>query len=268
MTRVCSMVLGPIVPRTSHKRSAKREHNIIPLLTNQRQIADRFDRFCTTKSEAAPNAPYKYFGLEFGRDCRCGNKFQWGGVDGSYAMRPEGQCDKTCNGDSTERCGGANRIDLWQNESWKPKPTPRPNPPGRGPRPQYPPQWPGDGVDEPYFPPDSKYGYNNGKPPVGKPPAGKPPVGKPPVGKPPAGKPPVGKPPAGKPPGYKPNGQKPKPRPGNGGYPTNVKRPGKHQVKASKGQHKANKQPGRKADGKGYPTNPAVKRWLGRLNVW
>jgi hypothetical protein len=130
-------------------------------------------------------------------------------------------------------------------------------------------------VDEPYFPPDSKFPNNNGKPPGGKPPAGKAPAGKAPAGKAPAGKAPAGKAPAGKapagkapagkPPGHKPSRPKPKPKPGKGGNPTNVNHPGEQHVRPVNGQHKADKQPGRKADGKGFPT---PKRWLGRLFRW
>jgi hypothetical protein len=69
-------------------------------------------RFCTTKTAQTPNAPYRYFGLESGRDCRCGNTFK-------HATAP-GTCTSRCTGNQSQRCGGANSLDVWQNEDWSP----------------------------------------------------------------------------------------------------------------------------------------------------
>ncbi|OAL05988.1 hypothetical protein IQ06DRAFT_332348 [Phaeosphaeriaceae sp. SRC1lsM3a] len=116
----------------------------------------------------------------------------------------------------------------------RPPPRPSPRPPVRGPRPQHPPQWVGDGVDPPYFPPDSKYG--NGKQPGspndgqnGKPPAG----GRPPVGNPPGGK-------ASTSTEYQPSG-------------------------GNNGEYNANTPPSGGSDGKGYPTVPIERR---RFRWW
>ncbi|KAH7406026.1 hypothetical protein DE146DRAFT_431336 [Phaeosphaeria sp. MPI-PUGE-AT-0046c] len=145
--------------------------------------ADDDDRWCTEKTSRTPNAPYKYFALEFGRDCRCGNNYRY------TPIKKTGECKTACSGDRTQQCGGANRVDVWHNEDWTPTPRPQPRPPIGGTRPQHPPQWVGDGVDPPYFPPDTKYGHgkkpgaphggHNGKPPAG----GRPPKGNPPGGK-------------------------------------------------------------------------------------
>lgn len=50
---------------------------------------------------------YSYFGVEYGKECYCGNSFS-----GSPAAQ-EGDCSFLCPGNSTEFCGAGNRINVW-----------------------------------------------------------------------------------------------------------------------------------------------------------
>lgn len=63
-------------------------------------------------SDQVPDAPYKYFGLEFGRECHCGNTF-------NHPLEIEnGECDVPCAGDNTQACGGRNRMNVFENEDY------------------------------------------------------------------------------------------------------------------------------------------------------
>ncbi|KZM19605.1 hypothetical protein ST47_g9108 [Ascochyta rabiei] len=67
--------------------------------------------FCTTTT----GGPYRYFGLEAGTQCRCGNDFQHSAtpLDGSATG-----CETPCSGDATQRCGGINRISVYANNDF------------------------------------------------------------------------------------------------------------------------------------------------------
>ncbi|KAF1366019.1 hypothetical protein EJ07DRAFT_27519, partial [Lizonia empirigonia] len=56
--------------------------------------------YCTIE---APLGPYKYFGIEFGSDCYCGNTFQHEAIPYDNTMT---SCNISCTGNSTEQCGG------------------------------------------------------------------------------------------------------------------------------------------------------------------
>ncbi|KAA8614599.1 BglX Beta-glucosidase-related glycosidase [Pyrenophora tritici-repentis] len=64
--------------------------------------------FCKIPSAAGPDAPYKYFGIEFGRDCRCGTNFLHDPIFST-------QCNTTCLLNPAQLCGGQNVMDLWLN---------------------------------------------------------------------------------------------------------------------------------------------------------
>jgi hypothetical protein len=72
------------------------------------------NRFCTTKSAEAPDAPYRYFGIESGLDCQCGNSFKH-----TFELKV-GECNIACSGNNAQSCGGVNRIDVWENSEWLP----------------------------------------------------------------------------------------------------------------------------------------------------
>ena len=58
---------------------------------------------CTSSCKAAGHT---LAGLEFGRECFCGDT-----IDNNATTTEEG-CDMPCTGDRTEFCGGADRLDL------------------------------------------------------------------------------------------------------------------------------------------------------------
>jgi hypothetical protein len=51
----------------------------------------------------------KYFGVEYSSQCFCGNVLQ-----GGYPKTPDGDCNYTCAGNSSEMCGGFWRLGLYQ----------------------------------------------------------------------------------------------------------------------------------------------------------
>ena len=83
----------------------------------QRALAADFkgDDNMTVEMCAAYCASYQYFGLEYGRECYCGN--QRGG--GSVAA-PDSDCSFACAGDVTEKCGAGWRLDVYTNDNYTP----------------------------------------------------------------------------------------------------------------------------------------------------
>jgi len=53
-------------------------------------------------------AGWKYFGVEYGRECYCGNSF---GAGSATVIAT--QCSFLCPGDSTEFCGAGNRLSIY-----------------------------------------------------------------------------------------------------------------------------------------------------------
>lgn len=67
-------------------------------------------------------AGYTYFGLEFGRECFCGNEY----TDAAVATE---DCYMRCSGDSSQLCGGKDRIAVYDSSPLQPEPqTPTPTP--------------------------------------------------------------------------------------------------------------------------------------------
>lgn len=54
-------------------------------------------------------AGFKYAGVEFGQECYCGNTWARANI-----WVDDGTCDMPCNGNSSETCGGGDRIDLYE----------------------------------------------------------------------------------------------------------------------------------------------------------
>lgn len=57
------------------------------------------------------NAGYEYAGVEYGRECYCGNSILAPGSPASSG------CNMACTGDRSELCGGPNRLNLYQTTS-------------------------------------------------------------------------------------------------------------------------------------------------------
>ena len=60
----------------------------------------RCKKNCITRS-------YKYAGVEFSKECFCGN-------DRPKIPAPETDCSMACAGDKSEKCGGGNRINVYE----------------------------------------------------------------------------------------------------------------------------------------------------------
>lgn len=57
--------------------------------------------YCTTKG-------FGYAGTEYSQECYCGSS-----LAAAAASAPEGDCSMACSGDSTQPCGGPNRLTLF-----------------------------------------------------------------------------------------------------------------------------------------------------------
>ncbi|KAK1239930.1 hypothetical protein MKX08_007372 [Trichoderma sp. CBMAI-0020] len=80
--------------------------------TDARALANFMDTTNKTVAnciEACKANSYIYAGLEYGGECWCDNSF----ANGSLPA-PIGDCGMTCNGNSTEFCGGPNRLNVYQ----------------------------------------------------------------------------------------------------------------------------------------------------------
>ncbi|KAF8850327.1 WSC-domain-containing protein [Acephala macrosclerotiorum] len=79
--------------------------------TNMRalSLSSYYDDAMTVEKCAANCAAYTYFGVEYSRECYCGNTINSGSVPA-----PIGDCSFPCLGNGAEQCGGSNRLDLYQ----------------------------------------------------------------------------------------------------------------------------------------------------------
>ena len=62
----------------------------------------------TLESCAANCTSFSYFGVEYGRECYCGNLFNSGS-----AAAPATDCSFPCGGDGKELCGAGNRLSVY-----------------------------------------------------------------------------------------------------------------------------------------------------------
>lgn len=78
--------------------------------TSERTLSSKsyYDDKMTVQKCAAACKAYDLFGLEYGRECYCGNKTRTGSV-----MVPNNECNFTCPGNKAQSCGGSNRLDLY-----------------------------------------------------------------------------------------------------------------------------------------------------------
>lgn len=56
---------------------------------------------------------YQYFGVEYGRECYCGNT-----RDAESVTAPDAECSFACAGDATQTCGAGMRLDLYINDAY------------------------------------------------------------------------------------------------------------------------------------------------------
>jgi hypothetical protein len=57
-------------------------------------------------AEHCSNSNYSFFGVEYGRECWCGDSLP-------TTPAPESECSFTCAGDDTQVCGAGDRINVW-----------------------------------------------------------------------------------------------------------------------------------------------------------
>lgn len=77
--------------------------------------AELKDDDMTVERCAAFCNPYKFFGLEYGRECYCGIVQNAKSVSASAS-----DCDMPCEGDSAQTCGGGQRLSLYKTVGWSP----------------------------------------------------------------------------------------------------------------------------------------------------
>ena len=59
-------------------------------------------------------AKYTYFGVEYSGECYCGNIINKGSALVAGKTPDDTQCNMKCNGNSTELCGGPNRLNMYK----------------------------------------------------------------------------------------------------------------------------------------------------------
>ncbi|KAK3329358.1 glyoxal oxidase-like protein [Apodospora peruviana] len=72
----------------------------------------------TLQSCRAFCSAYTYFGVEYARECYCGNSFSAGAV-----TRPTSECSMTCAANPFQYCGAGNRLSVYIKDGTAPPPT-------------------------------------------------------------------------------------------------------------------------------------------------
>lgn len=68
---------------------------------------------------------YQYAGVEYGRECWCGNSLNWAGDSGATPGKnltettAGAQCNFICPGNSSEYCGSGSKLSLFWFDSVK-----------------------------------------------------------------------------------------------------------------------------------------------------
>ena len=52
---------------------------------------------------------FRYYGVQYTNQCFCGNN-----LHGDLKMMPESQCNQVCPGDASQKCGAADRMNLYE----------------------------------------------------------------------------------------------------------------------------------------------------------
>ncbi|KAF2652395.1 heme peroxidase [Lophiostoma macrostomum CBS 122681] len=72
--------------------------------------AASYDDAMTVEKCAAACTQFQLFGLEYGRECYCGNT-----LDASSVIAGLSDCSMACSGNSNQRCGAASRLSTYKN---------------------------------------------------------------------------------------------------------------------------------------------------------
>ncbi|KAK5197016.1 hypothetical protein LTR92_002954 [Exophiala xenobiotica] len=71
------------------------------------------DNSITLQTCASNCTQYRYFGVEYGRECYCGNTLAAGSAPAN-----DGRCNMGCAGNSSVLCGGPSGLTLYSNTQW------------------------------------------------------------------------------------------------------------------------------------------------------
>ncbi|KAJ4357491.1 uncharacterized protein N0V89_002067 [Didymosphaeria variabile] len=80
---------------------------------NEQRVGDLTRESCESFCAGSTGAPFKYFGIEAGRDCRCSNTLSWDNPEDDASL-----CTTQLTGDPNHTAGGSNRISVWQNDAY------------------------------------------------------------------------------------------------------------------------------------------------------
>ncbi|KAK3995264.1 WSC domain-containing protein [Cladorrhinum sp. PSN332] len=117
---VASALVAPLGASASpFNRPTRRDPAVIPgygftgcytEATNGRALTGSafFDDQLTAEKCATACSGYKYFGLEYGRECYCGDSINEGSVEAAAE-----ECSFSCPGNSAQTCGAGNRLTLY-----------------------------------------------------------------------------------------------------------------------------------------------------------
>ncbi|KAL8839544.1 MAG: hypothetical protein Q9176_004405 [Flavoplaca citrina] len=102
-------VTTPVVPTPGV--STYQQDGCFTEATNGRALSGKtyYDNALTIAKCASACAGFDFFGVEYYRECYCGNKLQPGSV-----AAPAAECFHPCTGDKNEICGGDNRLNVYR----------------------------------------------------------------------------------------------------------------------------------------------------------
>ncbi|KAM7214138.1 WSC domain containing protein [Rhypophila decipiens] len=77
-----------------------------PSIAGNDMTVDKCANFC--------GLDYKYFGVEYGSECFCGNEY-------AASTASSGECSFSCAGNPSQTCGAGNRINIYNNRRYSPR---------------------------------------------------------------------------------------------------------------------------------------------------
>ena len=75
------------------------------------------DDSMTVETCAEYCSAYQFFGIEYGRECYCGNELN---ANSHSLAAPDAECNFACPGDATQTCGAGSRLEVYVNNNYTP----------------------------------------------------------------------------------------------------------------------------------------------------